>query len=163
MRKQQQLDKDEIQRQAEQSRRATESEAGRIQRRMEAEMADLRATSSRLEVDLMKVSASVISAASAAQAQRPDRPQANKSKAQELQAARGDFDSKLASQVAVTVETEERLQEVEKKAQVAEQRAAHAESSLGSAGRHLREREGRLASSVQDAQQVGLGVALSLN
>lgn len=39
-----------------QARKTLEAEAERIQRRTEAEVADLRATISRLEVDVMKVS-----------------------------------------------------------------------------------------------------------
>lgn len=45
----------ELQRQIEYVRKTAEAEATRVQRRAEAEMADLRATISRLEVDLMKV------------------------------------------------------------------------------------------------------------
>lgn len=58
---------EELRRQSEDVRKRLQSEADRFQRRAEAEMADLRATISRLEVDLIK---------------------ANKTKAQELQAAR---------------------------------------------------------------------------
>ncbi|KAH9893761.1 p115 like vesicle tethering protein [Xylariomycetidae sp. FL2044] len=46
----------EMQRQLEYVKKTAESEAARIQRRSDAEMADLRATISRLEVDLMRVS-----------------------------------------------------------------------------------------------------------
>lgn len=46
----------EIQRQLEYVKKTADSEAARIQRRAEAEMADLRATNSRQEVDLMRVS-----------------------------------------------------------------------------------------------------------
>lgn len=46
----------ELQRQLEYVRKTAEAETARIQRRSEAEMADLRATISRLEVDIMKVS-----------------------------------------------------------------------------------------------------------
>jgi len=42
-------------RQLETARRLAQSEAERVQRRAEAERADLKATISRLEVDLMKV------------------------------------------------------------------------------------------------------------
>lgn len=45
----------ELQRQLDYVRKTAEAEAARIQRRSEAEMADLRATISRLEVDIMKV------------------------------------------------------------------------------------------------------------
>lgn len=46
----------ELQRQLEYVKKTAEAESARLQRRAEAEMADLRATISRLEVDLMKVS-----------------------------------------------------------------------------------------------------------
>lgn len=49
----------ELQRQIEYVRKTAEAEAARIQRRAEADMADLRATISRLEVDLMKVCTTV--------------------------------------------------------------------------------------------------------
>ncbi len=47
----------ELQRQVDYVRKTAEAEAARVQRRAEAEMADLRATISRLEVDIMKVCA----------------------------------------------------------------------------------------------------------
>ena len=46
----------ELQRQLDYVKKTAEAESARLQRRAEAEMADLRATISRLEVDLMKVS-----------------------------------------------------------------------------------------------------------
>lgn len=45
----------DFQKQLTQARKAAEAEAERVQRRKEAETADLKATISRLEVDLMKV------------------------------------------------------------------------------------------------------------
>lgn len=83
----------ELQRQAEQAKKSATAELERTQRRNEAAVADLRATISRLEVDLMK---------------------ANKSKAQEVQAAKEDFNTKLAAQVAATMETEEKLEALQK-------------------------------------------------
>lgn len=47
----------ELRRQISYVRKTAEADAARVQRRAEAEMADLRATISRLEVDLMKVCA----------------------------------------------------------------------------------------------------------
>lgn len=47
----------ELRRQIDYARKTAEAEAARVQRRAEAEIADLRATISRLEVDLMKVCA----------------------------------------------------------------------------------------------------------
>ncbi|KAI1084361.1 p115 like vesicle tethering protein [Whalleya microplaca] len=76
----------ELQRQLDYVRKTAEAEAARIQRRSDAEMADLRATISRLEVDLMK---------------------ANKAKGQELHAAREEFSSKLSAQEAKTKACEE--------------------------------------------------------
>ncbi|KAI5928236.1 p115 like vesicle tethering protein [Camillea tinctor] len=82
----------EMQRQLEYVRKATEAETARVQRRSEAEMADLRATISRLEVDLMK---------------------ANKAKSQELQAAREEFEAKLSTQEAKTKSVEKRASDLE--------------------------------------------------
>lgn len=45
----------DLQRQMEQVQKAADAEMARLQRRFAAEMADVRATSSRLEVDLLKV------------------------------------------------------------------------------------------------------------
>lgn len=50
----------QFQNQLEQARKAAEGEAEKLQRRTEAEKADLKATISRLEVDLIKVSSSAI-------------------------------------------------------------------------------------------------------
>ncbi|KAI0593776.1 p115 like vesicle tethering protein [Biscogniauxia sp. FL1348] len=82
----------EMQRQLEYVRKTAEAETARVQRRSEAEMADLRATISRLEVDLMK---------------------ANKAKGQELQAAREEFASKLSTQEAKTKSVEKRASDLE--------------------------------------------------
>lgn len=46
---------EELRRQSDEVRKKIQTEADRFQRRAEAEMADLRATISRLEVDLIKV------------------------------------------------------------------------------------------------------------
>ncbi|KAI5862272.1 p115 like vesicle tethering protein [Durotheca rogersii] len=83
----------EAQRQLEQVRKSAETEAARAQRRWDAEMADLRATISRLEVDLMK---------------------ANKAKTEELQAARKESTAKLSEEESKTKAAEKRRLDVEK-------------------------------------------------
>ncbi|KAL7624765.1 Vesicle-mediated ER to Golgi transport protein [Parahypoxylon ruwenzoriense] len=83
----------ELQRQLDYVRKTAEAEAARIQRRSEAEMADLRATISRLEVDLMK---------------------ANKAKAEELHATREEFTAKLSAEELKTKAAEKRRSDFEK-------------------------------------------------
>ncbi|KAI2616371.1 p115 like vesicle tethering protein [Hypomontagnella submonticulosa] len=83
----------ELQRQLDYIRKTAESEAARIQRRSEAEMADLRATISRLEVDLMK---------------------ANKAKTEELHAAQEDFTAKLSAEQSKSKAAEERSSKLQK-------------------------------------------------
>ncbi|OTB14897.1 hypothetical protein K445DRAFT_318806 [Daldinia sp. EC12] len=83
----------ELQRQIEYVRKTADAEAARIQRRSEAEMADLRATISRLEVDLMK---------------------ANKAKSEELHAAQEEFAAKLSDAESKAKAAEERCSNLEK-------------------------------------------------
>ncbi|KAI0376581.1 p115 like vesicle tethering protein [Hypomontagnella monticulosa] len=83
----------ELQRQLDYVRKTAESEAARIQRRSEAEMADLRATISRLEVDLMK---------------------ANKAKTEELHAAQDEFTAKLSAEQSKSKAAEERFSKLQK-------------------------------------------------
>lgn len=45
----------------EEAQKAAETEMARVQRRLEAQLADLRATGSRLEVDLLKVGHRIVS------------------------------------------------------------------------------------------------------
>jgi len=132
IRTERQLEKAELQRQIEYTRKAAESEAGRVQLRTEAEMADLRATNSRLEVDLMKV---------------------NKSKAQELQAALDRFDSKLADQAAVTVEAEKRSQDLEKKLGLANIKVQETYQSLEASEEQCQDLERRLEATERDKQK----------
>ncbi|KAK7733326.1 Vesicle-mediated ER to Golgi transport protein [Cytospora paraplurivora] len=93
---QHQKDTEEVRKQMEEGRRRRQSEADRSSRRAEAEKADLKATISRLEVDLMK---------------------ANKSKTQEAQAA------KEASERAEkkTAELQKKIQQLEAKAKEADE------------------------------------------
>ncbi|KAI8957580.1 p115 like vesicle tethering protein [Daldinia sp. FL1419] len=83
----------ELQRQLEYIRKTADAEAARIQRRSEAEMADLRATISRLEVDLMK---------------------ANKAKTEELHMAQEEFAVKLSAAQSEAKAAEERCSSLEK-------------------------------------------------
>ncbi|KAI1644278.1 p115 like vesicle tethering protein [Daldinia loculata] len=83
----------ELQRQLEYIRKTADAEAARIQRRSEAEMADLRATISRLEVDLMK---------------------ANKAKTEELHTAQEEFAAKLSAAQSKAKAAEERCSNLEK-------------------------------------------------
>lgn len=55
LQQQSRLKEEDLGRQLESARRLVQSESERVQRRAEAEKADLKATISRLEVDLMKV------------------------------------------------------------------------------------------------------------
>ncbi|KAI2615169.1 p115 like vesicle tethering protein [Hypoxylon sp. NC1633] len=86
-------DKAELQRQLDYVRKTAESEAARIQRRTDAELADLRATISRLEVDIMK---------------------ANKAKTEELHAVREDFAIKLSAEQSKTKAADERCSSLQK-------------------------------------------------
>lgn len=88
---QHQKDTDEVRKQTEEGRKRRQSEADRSSRRAEAEKADLKATISRLEVDLMK---------------------ANKSKTQEAQAAK-EASSRAEKKAA---ELQKKVQQLEAKA-----------------------------------------------
>ncbi|KAI0182146.1 p115 like vesicle tethering protein [Hypoxylon sp. FL1284] len=83
----------ELQRQLDYVRKTTEAEVVRAQRRSEAEKADLRATISRLEVDLMK---------------------ANKAKAEELHTAQEEFAAKLSAEQSKSKSADERRAKLEK-------------------------------------------------
>ncbi|KAI0518487.1 p115 like vesicle tethering protein [Xylaria bambusicola] len=83
----------ELQRQVDYVRKTAEAEAARVQRRAEAEMADLRATISRLEVDLMK---------------------AKKAKTQEVEATRRELSSKLSAEESKTKSAEKQVADLEK-------------------------------------------------
>ncbi|KAH8677704.1 p115 like vesicle tethering protein [Xylariales sp. PMI_506] len=99
----------ELQRQLEYIKKTSEAEANRTQRRAEAEKADLRATISRLEVDVMK---------------------ANKTHSQELQAARDEAASKLAEAVAAAKKAEERSKDLEAQLKAAKAHAEELETQL---------------------------------
>ncbi|KAI0485821.1 p115 like vesicle tethering protein [Xylaria cf. heliscus] len=103
----------ELQRQIDYVRKNAEAEAARVQRRAEAEMADLRATISRLEVDLMK---------------------AKKAKTQEVEAARGELNSKLSAEKSKLNSTEKRVADLEKE-------LSTNQGELGEAQTRLKEKE----------------------
>ncbi|KAI1151819.1 p115 like vesicle tethering protein [Nemania diffusa] len=103
----------ELQRQIDYVRKTAEAEAARVQRRAEADMADLRATISRLEVDLMK---------------------ANKAKTQAVEAAREELNSKLSAEELKSKSAEKCATELEK--QVSTQ-----QEELGKVRTRLKEKE----------------------
>ncbi|KAI0545188.1 p115 like vesicle tethering protein [Xylaria curta] len=103
----------ELQRQIDYVRKTAEAEAARVQRRTEAEMADLRATISRLEVDLMK---------------------AKKAKTQEVEAVREELNSKLSAEKSNLKSAEIRVTDLEKQ-------LSTKQGELGEAQTRLREKE----------------------
>ncbi|KAI0137460.1 p115 like vesicle tethering protein [Xylariales sp. AK1849] len=92
----------ELQRQLDYVKKTSEADAARTLRRAEADRADLRATISRLEVDLMK---------------------ATKNHSQELQITRDDLASKLAAESAKAKKADNRARELEADLVSAEERA----------------------------------------
>ena len=80
----------------------------------------------------------------------------NKSKAQELQAASDRFDSKLADQVAATIEAEERSQDLEKKLGLANIKVQETYQSLDASEEQCQDLERRLAATEREKQKVGL-------
>ncbi|KAI0107042.1 p115 like vesicle tethering protein [Nemania sp. FL0031] len=108
----------ELQRQIDYVRKTTEAEAARVQRRAEAEMADLRATISRLEVDLMK---------------------ANKAKTQAVEAAREELNSKLSAEESKSKSAEKRAADLEKQVSTKQE-------ELGEVRTRLKEKEEQQAS-----------------
>ncbi|KAH8161898.1 hypothetical protein CIB48_g6349 [Xylaria polymorpha] len=103
----------ELQRQIDYVRKNAEADAARVQRRAEAEMADLRATISRLEVDLMK---------------------AKKAKTQEVEAAREELHSKLSAEQLKLKSAEKRVTDLEKQ-------LSTKQGELGEAQTRLEEKE----------------------
>ncbi|KAI0194938.1 p115 like vesicle tethering protein [Xylaria flabelliformis] len=100
----------ELQRQTDYVRKTAEAEAARIQRRTEAEMADLRATISRLEVDLMKVCVHQ----SKTWVRLLIRMQAKKAKTQEVEAVREELNSKLSAEKSNLKSAEKCVTDLEK-------------------------------------------------
>ncbi|KAI1099091.1 p115 like vesicle tethering protein [Jackrogersella minutella] len=110
----------ELQRQFDYVRKTAEAEATRSQRRSEAEMADLRATISRLEVDLMK---------------------ANKAKAEALHAAQEEFTIKLSAEQSKTKAEESKANAAEEKCSKLEKQLSQKEEELEKSRTELDEKE----------------------
>lgn len=91
----------------EQAQRQAKADAERARMRSEAEIADLRATISRLEVDLMKVNAQCVSYMT--RDTNGVSQQANKAKAQELQTLQETLGEQLAEQTRAAQEAIGRL------------------------------------------------------
>jgi len=104
---------DDHKRQVEQIRHAADVESERYRRRSEAEVADLRATISRLEVDLMKVCSMSTFRISAEQSITSN--QTNKSKAQEVHSIREDYTKQLAEKASTLENATARTRELEKR------------------------------------------------
>ncbi|KAI1368858.1 p115 like vesicle tethering protein [Xylaria arbuscula] len=98
----------ELQRQVDYVRKTAEAEAARIQRRSEAEMADLRATISRLEVDLMK---------------------ANKAKTQ-VEATRRELGSKLSAEESKAKAAEKQVTDLEKQLSTKQKEVSEVQNQL---------------------------------
>ncbi|KAJ3950731.1 Vesicle-mediated ER to Golgi transport protein, partial [Colletotrichum fioriniae] len=92
---------EEHRKQLEQVRKTAESDADRVRHRAEADMADLKATISRLEVDLMK---------------------AKKTKAQEIQAIREQLEKKEHDQENLAIRANARVEQLEKNLREAQER-----------------------------------------
>ncbi|KAH8903939.1 hypothetical protein BR93DRAFT_946790 [Coniochaeta sp. PMI_546] len=114
---------EDLERQLESARRLGQSEVERVQRRADAEKADLKATISRLEVDLMK---------------------ASKSKAQELQELREQHKSRLSEQGVLLKKAEERATEAEMKLHRLEGRCKELEDRLRQSDDEIRKLDGQL-------------------
>ncbi|OLN95381.1 Intracellular protein transport protein USO1 [Colletotrichum chlorophyti] len=97
---------EELRKQLEQARTSAESDAERVRHRAEADMADLKATISRLEVDLIK---------------------AKKTKTQETQALRDELDTKVKDAEGFTVKAEARIKQLEESLRESREKAARSD------------------------------------
>lgn len=107
------LQQEEHLKQLEQARKTAEADADRVRHRAEADMADLKATISRLEVDLMKVSYEELVQSTIRRMDLTVK-QAKKTKVQEIQAIKDELDKKLQDQANLTVKAESRVKQLEK-------------------------------------------------
>ncbi|CCF35377.1 hypothetical protein CH063_01294 [Colletotrichum higginsianum] len=101
---------EEHRKQLEQARKTAESDADRVRHRAEADMADLKATISRLEVDLMKVSRQKRQVSH----RMLTSSQAKKTKLQEIQAVREELEEKAREQETLVVKLEANAKQLEK-------------------------------------------------
>ncbi|GJC82421.1 intracellular protein transport protein USO1 [Colletotrichum liriopes] len=93
----------------EQARKAAESDADRVRHRAEADIADLKATISRLEVDLMK---------------------AKKAKAQEIQGVREELEKKAQEQETLVAKFEARVKQLEKDLHETQKKTVHGDMAV---------------------------------
>ncbi|GKT49453.1 intracellular protein transport protein USO1 [Colletotrichum spaethianum] len=100
---------EEHRKQLEQARKTAESDADRVRHRAEADMADLKATISRLEVDLMK---------------------AKKTKAQEIQGVREELEKKAQEQEILVAKSEARVKQLENELRENQKKAAHGDIAI---------------------------------
>lgn len=120
---------DELARQADASRRAAEQEAERARRRSEAERADLRATISRLEVDLMKANKARAAA---------------EGRAGELEAEVGKLEGRLRDAEDGLKRAEERVGKAEERLREAEDEVAEARAGAEEKERERKALQGEL-------------------
>ncbi|WYZ37426.1 hypothetical protein EsH8_II_000932 [Colletotrichum jinshuiense] len=99
---------EEYRKQLEQVRKTAESDADRVRHRAEADMADLKATISRLEVDLMK---------------------AKKTKVQEIQAVRDELEKKAEEQQSLAMKAEARVKQLENELRETQERGVQGDKA----------------------------------
>ncbi|KAL2144680.1 hypothetical protein VTI28DRAFT_8708 [Corynascus sepedonium] len=143
---------DEARRQGETARRAAEQEAERIRRRADADMADLRATVSRLEVDLMKADR----ARAAAEARAAELEGAVGKKEKEIERAEREVreaEARAKTAERKVGEAEDTAREAEGKAQEIESRAKEAEARATKAEGEAKELRTKLGKAEKDTQE----------
>lgn len=142
----------EHQKQLDQVRRAAETEACRLQRRAAAEAANLEATISRLEVDLKMVrDLQPINQGNCPRLLKLT--QANKNKAQDLQALRDVYATKLEEQTKRTKAAEERLKAAEAKSKRGDEEIRTAEEKVQGGEKKSKAVEEKLHKLEQELQQ----------
>ncbi|KAL7892600.1 p115 like vesicle tethering protein [Trichoderma sp. SZMC 28014] len=122
-----------LQTQLSQAQKAHEVEAERAKQKAEAEIADLRATASRLEVDLMK---------------------ANKTKTVELQALRTEHANAVAEQESQLKKANEKNEELEKQLKTANEKSEELEKQLKTANEKSEELEKQLEDATSEAEKL---------
>ncbi|KAL1881968.1 hypothetical protein VTK73DRAFT_3297 [Phialemonium thermophilum] len=123
----------DLEKQIESARKAAASEAEKVHRRVEAEKADLRATISRLEVDVMK---------------------ANTSKAQELQSLRKEYDTKLSEQEVLLQRAKKTIADLETTVKDLKSKCASLEERLKSSEEETQKMASQLEQKDEEKQAV---------
>lgn len=118
-------------------------------------MADLKATNSRLEVDVMKVRHETYS--SRATTPLTADTQANKTKTQELHAAKEASDAQIAEQAIVVKRVQEEAKALENKRKTAEDRVKELEQRLEESEARIIDAETRLEESSKAVKKVSHG------